>query len=545
MSALIAARGALANRNVLAAELGYCAYAIVLHGAWLAALVYAFSQGGVIEAGLVAFGVLLPAALAAPLLSVAAGRLDPSRALGLGYAIQALACGVTAATIWMDAPAIVTYIGVAVLTAAQLPSRPTLLSMLPSVVSHPSELAAANATAGLIETLGSFLGPAAAASLLFSTSPAVAFAAAGILMAVATVSAALVRTSRDDDGLVVTASAWREMAGGVRALRSRADVRLIVTMIAAGLFIFGALSVALAAIAVDQLGQSEATAALLGSAIGIGGVIGAVLSFLLVGLRRLTIPLALALLSVAVPIMAVSAAESLVLVLALLALTGLGRPVMEVAGRTLLQGLSAEDDLAQVFGLLEGLNMAALAIGSLVFSLAAGSVGLDVALIAFGAVLPCLLIVQFRQLREIDHARPEVDTNLLALLRTSPIFAPLPAFQVEQLLVGMDEHQMAPGEIVFLEGDTGDRLHVVVDGSALVELPDGEVETDVGGYFGEIALLRDQPRMATVRAGAAGLRTRSLDRDAFLAAISGVARSSHRTSREVARRLGEDEHDTI
>lgn len=540
MNALIAARGALANRNVLAAELGYCGYAVVLHGAWLAALVYAFSQGGVVEAGLVAFGVMFPAAMAAPLLTVAAGRVNPAVALGFGYGIQAVACGATAATIWMDSPPIITYVSIAILTAAQLPSRPTLLSMLPSVVSHPRELAAANATAGLIETLGSFVGPAAAASLLFATSPAMAFAAAGVVMTLATVSATLVRTVDDDDGLVATASAWAEMADGVHALKTRADVRLIVTLIAAGLFIFGSLSVALAAIAVDQLGQPEATAGLLGSAIGIGGVVGAVLSFLLVGLRRLTVPLALALLSVAVPVMAVSATESLVLVLALLALTGLGRPVMEVAGRTLLQGLSAEDDLAQVFGLLEGLNMGALAIGSLLFSLAAGAVGLDLALIAFGAILPCLLLVQFRQLRAIDRARPEVDTELLALLRSSPIFAPLPAFQVEQLVAGMNTHELAADDVVFGKGDPGDRLHVVVDGSALIELDTGPVETGVGGYFGEIALLRNQPRMATVRAGAHGLRTHSIDRDAFLSAISGVARSSHRTSREVARRLGED-----
>jgi CRP-like cAMP-binding protein len=124
-------------------------------------------------------------------------------------------------------------------------------------------------------------------------------------------------------------------------------------------------------------------------------------------------------------------------------------------------------------------------------------------------------------------------------MRSVSFFSPLPAFQVEQLLVNMGQASFEADTPVFAEGDEGDLVYVVTDGSAMVELPGGDVETGRGGYFGEIALIRDQPRMATVRAGSGGLETYTLDRDTFLSAISGVNRSKVRADREVQRRLGE------
>ena len=292
-------------------------------------------------------------------------------------------------------------------------------------------------------------------------------------------------------------------------------------------------------IAIEQLGRDEATVGLLAGAIGIGGIVGATLTFLLVGRRRLTMPITFGLLAVALPIMILASTTSLVLVLGLLAITGLGRPVLEVAGRTLIQGLSAEDTMAGIFGLLEALTLVAMACGALGFSVAVDVLGLAPALLLFGAILPVFLSLQYAHLRRIDSARPEVDPALFELMRDIPFFSPLPAFQVEQLLVNMEPTTFAADTRIFAKGDDGDLVYVVTSGSAMVELPDGDVETGRGGFFGEIALIRDQPRMATIRAGVEGLEAYTLDRETFISAISGVTRSQSRADREVQRRLGE------
>ncbi|MGH1493967.1 MAG: cyclic nucleotide-binding domain-containing protein [Acidimicrobiales bacterium] len=541
MGALGTARSVVGNRDVLAAEAAYTAFAIVVHGAWLAGLVFAFNRGGVSEAGIVAFVVMIPGVFLAPFLSVLTNRLRGDHALAIGLLAQAMACGATGTAMLVEAHAVLIYGSLAALMALQTVTLPTLLTVLPGLVKGPAELAAANATLGLTERIGSFFGPMVAASILYGTSAATVFLVAAGLLVMATGLATTLRVRAEDDDWdePSAGSGFADVGDGLKLLKDDPSTRLLVILLAAILIIFGALDVALVAIAVEQLGRDEATVGLLAGAIGVGGIVGAGLTFLLVGRRRLTMPITFGLLAVAIPIMALASTTSLVLVMTLLAVTGLGRPVLEVAGRTLIQGLSAEDTMAGIFGLLEGLTLLAVAVGALGFSIAVNLLGLAPALLIFGGILPLFLGVQYAHLRRIDEARPEVDAELLELMRSVPIFSPLPAFQVEQLLVNMNPVDFTADTPVFSEGDQGDLLYVVTDGSAMIELVDGDVETERGGFFGEIALIRNQPRMATVRAGGQGLQAYTLDRDTFISAISGVARSKGRTDREIERRLGE------
>ncbi|MGI9597871.1 MAG: cyclic nucleotide-binding domain-containing protein [Acidimicrobiales bacterium] len=555
MTGLQVAGRALRNRNIMAAEFAFAGFSIVEHGSWLAILLYAFDQGGVAEAGIVASAMLIPAAALAPFVSAGADRLPPSRGLAVGFGVQGVSAAVIGAAMAVDAPAIVVYLAATVLTIAITMSRPTMSAALPAIASGPAELAAANSMAGFIETTGSFTGPAAAGFMLLVAPPAATFAASAAVLALAAGLALTIRPfavaagigavttepafepdPRDDDE---DGGALTQVLEGVRLVRSEPAPRLLVLMLASAWIVFGALDVALVAIAVEQMGRSEATAGLLGSALGFGGVVGAGLSLTLIGRRRLSLPVAIGLVAVGLPVMALAAVDSLTLVVVLLALTGLGDAVSDVAGRTMLQGLAAEDTLARVFGVLEGLATAALAIGSIGFSLLAVTAGIEVALLAVGAVMPLFLLTRFTKLRDIDRARPTVDGSLLALIRRIPIFAPLPAFRVEQLLVNLTEQTVEPRAQVFGKGEYGDRLYLVAEGSAVVELPTRTAEHHVGGFFGEIALLKNEPRMATVRAGDDGLVAYTLDRDVFLQAITDFPRSRSRTVREAERRLGE------
>ena len=87
------------------------------------------------------------------------------------------------------------------------------------------------------------------------------------------------------------------------------------------------------------------------------------------------------------------------------------------------------------------------------------------------------------------------------------------------------------------EGDHGDRFYVIAEGRASVEEGGWTLrELGPGDFFGEIALLRDVPRTATVRATTA-LRLHALDRDTFVSTVTGHAASAEAAGAVVAARL--------
>jgi CRP-like cAMP-binding protein len=91
--------------------------------------------------------------------------------------------------------------------------------------------------------------------------------------------------------------------------------------------------------------------------------------------------------------------------------------------------------------------------------------------------------------------------------------------------------------VLIREGEVGDRFYVVTDGEVAVSVEGREVaRVGSGGYMGEIALLRDVPRTATVRA-IGTVDTLVLDRDPFLQAVTGAL--STEAVLEVERRLSE------
>jgi CRP-like cAMP-binding protein len=103
-----------------------------------------------------------------------------------------------------------------------------------------------------------------------------------------------------------------------------------------------------------------------------------------------------------------------------------------------------------------------------------------------------------------------------------PMFAPLSLAAKERLATKLLPVDVAAGATVVRAGDAGDRFYVIDSGAVRIALDGREKESGAGDYFGEIALLRDVPRTATVTATAA-TRLYALERADFLAAVSGHA----------------------
>jgi hypothetical protein len=210
--------------------------------------------------------------------------------------------------------------------------------------------------------------------------------------------------------------------------------------------------------------------------------------------------------------------------------------VMDVAGRTLLQRVAPHALLTRVFGVLEGLNMGSLAVGSVIASGAVALLGPDGALLVAGLVLPAALLVTSPALRQMDAAA-EIHLAEVAILRSIPIFAPLSALALERLAASLVPIRAPSGSIIIREGETGDRYYVVAGGRVEVLVGGRPVrQLSRGEGFGEIALLREVPRTATVSA-IEDVELLTLGRDQFLEAVTGHPQSTAAAEAVISQRL--------
>ena len=177
-----------------------------------------------------------------------------------------------------------------------------------------------------------------------------------------------------------------------------------------------------------------------------------------------------------------------------------------------------------------------LGLGALSAPLLVSAFGPRGALLAAGLITPVILVPLWRPLASTDAAPAMLDERV-ALLHGISIFAPLPPPQLERLAKALSEVQVEPGSVVFEEGDRGDRFYVMAAGRAAVEASGTRLRTvEPGDFFGEIALLRDVPRTATVRA-VTPLQLFALDRATFVATVTGHPASAEAAGSIVAARL--------
>ena len=127
------------------------------------------------------------------------------------------------------------------------------------------------------------------------------------------------------------------------------------------------------------------------------------------------------------------------------------------------------------------------------------------------------------------------------LLRKIPLFAKIDPSKLKLLAFTSERLNYADDQILFHQGDTGDAAYIIINGfaSVLIDTPGGQVEVaqlGKGDVVGEIAILCDVPRTATVQAKEL-LVTLKISKDTFFKLVNDVPQIAVEIMRELASRL--------
>jgi predicted MFS family arabinose efflux permease len=476
--------------------------------------------------------------IAAPLAGVIGDRYPRARVMITSDLVRALVLATMAVAVLLDGPPFLVYALAVLATLAATPFNPAQAALLPQLARSPTELTAANASSGAVDNVGSFVGPALGGLLVAAAGVEAVFATAAVLYLSSAVLIASIRhrEQRERDEEDEEAGGLAEVLAGFRTLAAVPRLRLVVGLIGAQTVVDGALDVLIVVLALDTLEAGASGLGFLNSAAGVGGIAAALLISGVTARGRLASSLGVGIVLWGLPLLLIGVWPEQAVALVLLALVGAGGTIVGVAGDTLLQRAAPPDLLARVFGAVDGLLLVAMAIGSLGAPFLIDRIGVRGALIATGMVLPILAALTWRRLVAIDAAAP-VPERQLELLRRSSIFAPLPPTTLEALAHRLQSREVQAGDVVFAQGSAGDEYYLVDTGSLRVTV-DGEQVSELGegDGLGEIALLRDVPRTATVTAVEDGTLF-ALERDDFLDAIGGHAASRAAAESLAASRL--------
>ncbi|MGH2488662.1 MAG: MFS transporter [Candidatus Limnocylindria bacterium] len=401
---------------------------------------------------------------------------------------------------------------------------PAIGSLIPSLVTDERELGPANAAWSSLDNLAFIIGPAVAAILIAVGSIPLAFFLNAVTF------------------LVITAVLWRLPTDKRRAEASRADaaeagstslresVRPVLRPLSGlGLinlfdgFVSGGLAVLTVVIAVEVLGAGDAGTGWLNAAIGLGGLIGAVIAGPMTLRRRLEIPLAVGGVTLGVGVILVGQSTVLIAALAAMAVATAGMLLLEVVATTIFQRAVPDSIRGRTIGAMDTLTVSAYALGAFLAPILAAATGPVVVLLGFGVAMVAATLVGTALVGR--SATSGMDPGAERFVRL-PLFDGLAPAALEQAARHLTRLRMTPGQVVVRQGDPADRFFHILDGTFEVSQT-----KDPGGaprflrtlgpddVFGEVGLLHGIPRTATVTSAADGTLL-ALDGRRFLELVS-------------------------
>lgn len=517
---------------LMRAMLACALFSIVEYAYWTAVLLYAYRDGGPTLAGFVLLAQLLPAAILASPLGAIGDRFPRGAALSCAYALEGLLLIVLASLMRAEAPLAMIVVASACATVVVSVCRPLHYAVLPQLAPTPTLLVRANAASSFVDGVGVFVGPAIAGVL----AQQVDFWAVPMVCAIAMlVAGALVLRL----GLPSAPAATHEVEepadalAGVRAVARDRPVLALLLLVGVGYVVTGSLELLGVGYATDVLKAGESTQGVMVGAVGIGVFIGSVLAAGVAIHARLSPVIVLWLMVAGIPLLLVAAVASLVPAIALLTVCGLGIAISQVAGRTLLQRTTDAGLLARVFAVQESILLLGLCLGAILGPVLLGWLGASLAFVPIGIGLVLVAVLAWPVVRALD-LRAVFRPDVLEAMRRVSFLVAMPPPALERLSQTAEWREVDSGDVVIRQGEVGDAFYVVDSGRLSVTV-DGVLRDHTlttGDGFGEIALLRDVPRTATITA-LEPTRLLRVERDDFLAAVTGSA-DGHAIAAQVA-----------
>jgi MFS family permease len=534
-------RSVLRNPNLRRIQL---AFGGSLLGDWAygtAILVWAFQESGATGVGLFTAARFIAAAFAGPLGAAVADRMDRRRFMMTTDLIRAVLASITAVLIMTDGPVAFVYVVAVVTATVGAPFRSAQAGLIPRLVDTPGELTASNAVAANIENVVVFMGPAVGALMVgtFDVAAVVWLNVASFIWSFLMVSGVKERVpddqqadGGDDDGPQEKMLA--QITAGFAYVSRYADLRTIALLTAAQTIIWGALSVFMVVIAVRDFGEAASVGWLQG-AMGVGTIVGGVMILGRVSKGRLASDMVIGVLGWSLPVIVLAVFPSPITAIAALVVIGTADPWVNLGLETIPQRLAPENAISRVYAAVESIAIGAIALGSLLTPALLHFFGIRPSLIGIGLVVTAYALSTLPRLRALDHRLTAPEG--LAVLRAIAMFEALHPSVVEEMAHRLEAVTFSAGQVVVREGDPADRFYVIAEGEVEVSHGDVVVRRETAGdFFGEIGLLRNVPRTATVTA-VTDVKLWSLERSVFLGAVTGTGAARVAAEDVVSRRI--------
>jgi MFS family permease len=524
------------NPNLRRVEVSWagtvCAYWIFIVTLGL----YAYERGGAPAVGLVGLLRVLPSVVAAPFGAMLGDRYRRERVVVAINVARSVTIVAAAAAAYLAAPAGVVYGLAALMGLLQSIFRPTQSALLPLLARTPQELTAANLGLTTIESVGIFFGPAIGGILIAVAAPETVFAITGVVFLIAALVLVGVHVERAADTLGPRKSFLSEAFAGFGTVVRDRRLRLLISLYGLQTLVAGSVNVLIVVLALETLDLGKAGIGFLNSAIGVGGLLGGGVAVGLVARPRLASAFGAGLALAGLPIAVIGLVPETATAVVMLALAGLGTTIVDVAGVTLLQRNTPDAVLTRVMGVVQSVFVGTLGLGAVLAPALIDAIGVRWTLAAVGTPIGVAAFLAWPRLRQFDRESAQAPEHV-DLLRAIPIFAPLPLAILEQLARDARPLHVESGRRIITKGEPGDDFYVIVRGEVEVRSNGRPGILHAGDSFGEIALLRDVPRTATVTA-LSDADLLAIERDIFLAAVTGYPDSAAAAHAIVAARLG-------
>jgi MFS family permease len=528
-------------------EIGSWAYAT-------AVAVWAYGVGGASAVGIWTAIRMVLLALTSPFGALLADRMPRKTVMVLADLVRALLVAAAAVAMWLGTPALVIFVLATLASLASTPFRPAQRALLPTLADRPSELTAANGTSSTLESLAFFVGPAIGALLLTVADVEAVFLvnAASFLWSMLMVlgirlpdrAPAAAAPSADaptadaptgESPEEPRASFVSETTAGFRSILADRDLLVVTAEVSAQTVVAGASAVFTVVMAVDILLAGPKGVGYLDSALGVGAIVGGLIAISRSRGQKLGQDMTLGVVLWSLPLVLVALWPSPVTAFACVVVLGLANPLVDVNMDTIIQRLTPDAVLGRVFGALETCLIATMALGSIIMPLLLHWIGLRASLAVIGVGVAVLALTGLPRMRALDSRLRTPET--LSLLQGIAMFAPLTPAVLESLARSLTAVRVAAGGVVVSLGEESDKFYVIESG--LVEVTQGDRvlrREGPGEFFGEIGLLRDVPRTATITA-VEDTVLQALDREIFLDAVTGQNDARMAADDVISRRL--------